>query len=128
MFRLRATPLFAELKDLDLRPHPPHGIAMHHAAQRLKSILYMLTPLTCFKTGSGLGWPEPISAIFHLILQAFRQLGVGITAGGPGDERRDGLGGLANDRLASGVHQAACGDRRSSNRLVWSAALASDRG
>jgi hypothetical protein len=37
MVRLRAIPLFAELKDLDLRPHPPHGVAMHHAAQRVKS-------------------------------------------------------------------------------------------
>jgi hypothetical protein len=83
MFRLRATPLFAELKDLDLRPHPPHGIATHHAAQRLKSKPHILIPLSCFKTGTGLGWPEPISAIFHLILQAFRQLGVGITAGVP---------------------------------------------
>jgi hypothetical protein len=37
MGRLRAIPLFAELKDLDLRPHPPHGVTMHHAAQRVKS-------------------------------------------------------------------------------------------
>jgi hypothetical protein len=37
MGRLRAIPLFAEQKDLDLRPHPPHGVAMHHAAQRIKS-------------------------------------------------------------------------------------------
>ena len=37
MGRLRAIPLFAELKDSDLRPHPPHGVAMHHAAQRVKS-------------------------------------------------------------------------------------------
>jgi hypothetical protein len=34
--RLRAIPLIAELKDLDPRPHP-HGAAMHHAAQRIKS-------------------------------------------------------------------------------------------
>jgi hypothetical protein len=37
MVRLRAIPLFAELKDLDLRPHPPHGVAMHRAAQHVKS-------------------------------------------------------------------------------------------
>ena len=37
MVRLRAIPLFTELKDLDLRPHPPHGVAMHHGAQRVKS-------------------------------------------------------------------------------------------
>ena len=39
MVRLRGIPLFAELKDLDLRPHPPHGVAMHRAAQRVKSEL-----------------------------------------------------------------------------------------
>ena len=38
MVRLRAIPLFAELKDLDLRPHPPHDVAKHHAAQRVKSV------------------------------------------------------------------------------------------
>jgi hypothetical protein len=37
MGRLRAIPLFAELEDSDLRSHPPHGVAMHHAAQRPKS-------------------------------------------------------------------------------------------
>jgi hypothetical protein len=39
MFRLRPMPLFAELKDLDLRPHPPLGEAMHHAAQRVKTFV-----------------------------------------------------------------------------------------
>jgi hypothetical protein len=38
MDRLRAIPLFTELKDSDLPPHPPHGVAMHHAAQRVKSV------------------------------------------------------------------------------------------
>jgi hypothetical protein len=37
MDRLRAIPLFVELKDLDLRPHPLDGLVMRHAAQRLKS-------------------------------------------------------------------------------------------
>ena len=41
MGRLRAIPLFAELKDLDLRPNPPHGVAMHHAAQRVKSATHI---------------------------------------------------------------------------------------
>jgi hypothetical protein len=34
MDRLRAIPLFAELKDLVLRPYPPHGVGIHQAAQR----------------------------------------------------------------------------------------------
>ena len=31
------SPLLAELKDLDLRPCPPHDKALHHAVQHLKS-------------------------------------------------------------------------------------------
>jgi hypothetical protein len=56
MVRLRAIPLFAELKDLDLRPHPPHGVAMHHAAQRVKSGGHIAIWESPRKPGSG--WPN----------------------------------------------------------------------
>ena len=56
MGRLRAIPLFAELKDLDLRPHPPHGVAMHHAAQRVKSASDIVIWESPCKPGSG--WPN----------------------------------------------------------------------
>jgi hypothetical protein len=53
MVRLRAIPLFAELKDLDLRPHPPHGVAMHRAAQRVKSTADITIWPSPRKPGSG---------------------------------------------------------------------------
>ena len=64
MVRLRAIPLFAELKDLDLRPHPPHGVAMHHAAQRVKSARDIVIWPSPRKPGSD--WPngnQPRSAV-----------------------------------------------------------------
>ena len=59
MGRLRAIPLFAELKDLDLRPHPPHGVAMHHAAQRVKSAPHITIWPSPRKPGSD--WPMAIN-------------------------------------------------------------------
>ena len=39
MVRLRATPLIADLKDLDLHPAPATRVAARHTAQRLKSTM-----------------------------------------------------------------------------------------
>jgi hypothetical protein len=58
-----ATPLFAELKDLDLRPHPPHDAAKHHAAQIVLSRNGHLSILRgCFKPGSDLTGTTPYMA------------------------------------------------------------------
>jgi hypothetical protein len=47
------SPLLAELKDLDLRPCPPHDKALHHAVQHLKS-KFCLSDFACFcKAESG---------------------------------------------------------------------------
>ena len=53
------SPLLAELKDLDLRPCPPHDKAMHHAAQHLKS-RFRISDIARFgKGGSSPRRPDP---------------------------------------------------------------------
>ena len=56
MVRLRAIPLLAELKDLDLRPYPTTWWAMRHAARRVKSTAEIVIWLAHRKTGSN--WPN----------------------------------------------------------------------
>jgi hypothetical protein len=77
MVRLRAIPLFAELKDSDLRPHPPDGVAMHHAAQRVKSPPHITIWPSPRKPASD--WQMAINLDqLGLILQAPGQLGIRI--------------------------------------------------
>lgn len=53
------SPLLAELKDLDLRPCPPHDKAMHHAAQHLKSKVRISDIARFGKAASGPRRPDP---------------------------------------------------------------------
>ena len=53
------SPLLAELKDLDLRPCPPHDKAMHHAAQHLKSRSRISDIARFGKGGSSPRRPDP---------------------------------------------------------------------
>jgi len=98
MDRLRAIPLIAELKDLDLRPYRLPvwpSITRLDALSRNKD--YHLRG-----GGSTGAFSEPIGISFgHLLLdfQALCQLGVGIAAGGSGDERGHDFLDLAKLRL-----------------------------
>jgi hypothetical protein len=93
MDRLRAIPLFTELKDSDLRPHPPHGVAMHHAAQRVKSV----ENIAIWQSPRNPGWTgqwKSASMSDGLILQALGQFAVGIAARVLSDKPCHGFSGL----------------------------------